>query len=202
MRSRASLPVLSFLLLSLAVIVSSSPYDARYTQHNLNTNPDPLAPVKSFTGAWENHTYFPSPSNWRSLPTYTILMDRWVDGDPTLNDYDGTMYEWDVMANQIRHGGDIQGLLGSSGRTLDYLQGMGVKALYIAGTPFINMPWQYDQYSALDFSILEPHFGTIDDWRTLVTELHNRGVSRGRAQQLGPVEPRSLAAPLYPATWC
>ena len=33
----------------------------------------------------------------------------------------------------------------------------------IAGTPLINMPWQYDQYSTLDFSIPEPHFGTTDD---------------------------------------
>jgi alpha-1,3-glucan synthase len=29
-------------------------------------------------------------------------------------------------------------------RSLDYLQGMGVKALYIAGTPWLNMPWQAD----------------------------------------------------------
>ena len=196
MRSPAFSSFLPFLFLSLAFIVSSSPYDARYSQHNLNTNPDPLAPVTSFAGAWENHTYFPSPSNWRSLPTYTILMDRWVDGDPTLNDYDRTLYEWDIMANQIRHGGDIQGLLGASGRTLDYLQGMGVKALYIAGTPFINMPWQYDQYSALDFSILEPHFGTIDDWRNLVTELHKREVSRGPALQRNDLRPFPRTAPL------
>ena len=29
-------------------------------------------------------------------------------------------------------------------RGLDYLQAMGYKCLYIAGTYFVNMPWQAD----------------------------------------------------------
>ena len=165
------------LLGALFTAIFGSPYDVRFIDYNLNLNPDTNAPVTSFSASWEGHSYFSSPVNWRSLPTYTVLMDRWADGDPSRNDYDGTMYEWDMMSNQLRYGGDIQGFLGAGGRTLDYVQSMGIKALYVAGTPFINMPWQYDQYSALDFTILAPHFGTIDDWRQLVTELHNRGVS-------------------------
>lgn len=44
-----------------------------------------------------------------------------------------------MQANELRHGGDIQGLLSGNYRTLDYLQGAGYGAIYLAGTPFINM---------------------------------------------------------------
>jgi alpha-1,3-glucan synthase len=48
--------------------------------------------------------------------------------------------------------------------------------LYIAGSPFINQPWGYDQYSPLDLSILDPHFGTIQTWRHAIDEIHARGM--------------------------
>ena len=51
-----------------------------------------------------------------------------------------------------------------------------VQGLYIAGSPFINQPWGYDQYSPLDLSILDPHFGTIQTWRDAIDEIHARGM--------------------------
>lgn len=70
------------------------------------------------------------------------------------------MFEHDLNSNQMRHGGDLEGLID----TLDYLQGMGIRGLYLAGSPFINFPWEYDQFGPLDLTILEPHFGTIATW--------------------------------------
>jgi alpha-1,3-glucan synthase len=29
-------------------------------------------------------------------------------------------------------------------------------------------------YSALDFSLVDPHWGTLDDWRSLIDDLHSR----------------------------
>ena len=48
------------------------------------------------------------------------------------------------------------------------------QGLYIAGSPFINQPWGYDQYSPLDLSILDPHFGTISLWQSAIDEIHAR----------------------------
>lgn len=76
------------------------------------------------------------------------------------------------MQTQLRHGGDLQGLIDS----LDYIQGIGVKAVYIAGSPMINMPWGADQYSPLDFSLLDMHFGNIDIWREAIEAIHSRGL--------------------------
>ncbi|KAH8912430.1 hypothetical protein BR93DRAFT_922389, partial [Coniochaeta sp. PMI_546] len=53
----------------------------------------------------------------------------------------------------MRHGGDLQGLVDS----LDYIAGMGVKAIYIAGSIFINQPWGADSYSVSIPSLSVPN---------------------------------------------
>jgi len=60
--------------------------------------------------------------------------------------------------------------------SLDYLHGMGIKAIYIAGSPFINLPWTADSYSPVDLTVLDHHFGTIDEWRHVIEEIHRRGM--------------------------
>ncbi len=55
--------------------------------------------------------------------TIRIHLCRFVNGDPTNDDINGTAFEHDISSNQMRHGGDLQGLLD----TLDYIAGMGVK---------------------------------------------------------------------------
>ena len=102
-------------------LVAGLRYDPAFMDYNLNQNPNADHPV-DYWGEWENHTYHPSPDNWR-FPFYTITLDRYVDGDPTNNEANGTVFEHDWMTNQFRFGGDARGLMGS----LDYVQGMGVK---------------------------------------------------------------------------
>lgn len=41
---------------------------------NLNENQDAQHPL-DYSGKWENHDFFPSPSNWR-FPFYVIGPDR------------------------------------------------------------------------------------------------------------------------------
>ncbi|OCK84430.1 glycosyltransferase family 5 protein [Lepidopterella palustris CBS 459.81] len=160
-----------FCLLALLVAsVAALRYDPQYVDFNLNQKQDAVNPL-DYWGEWENHTFQPSPSNWR-FPFYTLFLDRFVNADPTNDDANGTFFEQDLLSTQLRHGGDILGVMDS----LDYLQGMGIKAIYIAGSPFINQPWQADSYSPTDFSLLDPHFGTIENWRTVIDEIHKRGM--------------------------
>ncbi|KAF8334274.1 modular protein with glycoside hydrolase family 13 and glycosyltransferase family 5 domains [Cantharellus anzutake] len=53
---------------------------------------------------------------------------------------------------------------------------MGIGVIFIAGTPFLNMPWQADSYSPLDFSLMDPHWGTISDWVAAIDAIHARGM--------------------------
>ncbi|CAP82936.1 Pc15g00500 [Penicillium rubens Wisconsin 54-1255] len=166
MNWRYTIPVLAF----LATPGISWPYDETLVAYNLNENQTATNP-SDYWGEWPDHTYFPSPENWR-FPVYTLFLDRFVNGDPTNDNVNGTLFEHDINSNQMRHGGDVVGLLD----TLDYLQGMGIKGLYLAGLVLMNQPWGSDGYSALDTTLLDQHFGTIQTWRAAITEIHNRGM--------------------------
>ena len=100
-------------------------YDPAWTQYNLNTNQTATDPI-NYWGEWSGHSYTPSPDNWR-FPFYTLFIDRFVNGDPTNDNSNNTAFEHDLDSNQMRNGGDLQGLID----TLDYLQGMGVKVSVI-----------------------------------------------------------------------
>ncbi|CEL08688.1 Putative Alpha-1,3-glucan synthase Ags1 [Aspergillus calidoustus] len=161
---------LAALLLRSAVV--AWPYDESLVDYNVNTNKDATNPAE-YSGTWPDHEgdYFPSPDNWR-FPFYTLFMDRFVNGDPENDNINGTAFEHDLNSNQMRHGGDVAGLID----TLDYLQGMGIKGIYLAGTILMNQPWGSDGYSALDTTLLDQHFGKIQEWRNAITEIHKRGM--------------------------
>jgi len=172
-------------LLSIATLTLASPYRDDLVQYNLNVNKGAQSPLE-YQASRQNTTYTPSPSNWRAIPFYTILLDKFADGDPSNNDYFGTMFEYDWRETQLRAGGDLKGLVSK----LDYLYGMGVRGVFISGTPFINMIWQADGKcslpvlfhlpciklvlgtSPLDFTVLDPHWGTLDDWRSTIDTIH------------------------------
>jgi len=191
--------ILSLLFLCLVTTLTSAlHYDKNYVGYNLNENPTAVDPLE-YTGLWKDHTFQPSPQNWR-FPFYTLFLDRFVNGDPSNDDINGTVFEHDPLLvlrpsrpspkfdsttpittimltllcrqTQLRHGGDLQGLVDS----LDYIQGMGVKAIYVAGTIFMNEPWGSDGYSPLDFTLLDQHFGDIQMWRTAINAIHDRGM--------------------------
>lgn len=110
-------------LLLLSAVVPAYRYDPAYTEYNLNQNQLTDDALK-YWGQWHDDVaeYTPSPKNWR-MPFYTLFLDRFVNGDPYNDDINGTAFERDPNSNQMRHGGDLQGLID----TLDYLHGMGIK---------------------------------------------------------------------------
>lgn len=117
-----SLTAMSLLYLLLAAPVAQAlRYDPAYSEYNLNTNQQAVSPL-DYSGEREGFTYHPSPDNWR-FPFYTVMLDKWVNGDPSNDNANGTLFEQDIWSTQLRHGGDIQGLVDS----LDYIQGMGIK---------------------------------------------------------------------------
>ncbi|THZ81338.1 alpha-1,3-glucan synthase [Aureobasidium pullulans] len=145
-------------------------WSADQVEWNLNQNENATGPLE-YWGEWENHPKTPSPSNWR-MPFYMLTLDRFVDGQPSNNDANGTVFENDWTTNQFRFGGDAKGLMDN----LDWIQDLGIKAIYFSGSPFINMPWASDGFGPLDFTLLDAHHGTIDEWRQLIQELHTRGM--------------------------
>lgn len=66
--------------------------------------------------------------------------------------------------------GDLQGIL----QKLDYLQSLGVDALWIS--PFFPSP-QFDcGYDVVDYTGIHPEYGTMEDFDGLLDEAHRRGM--------------------------
>ncbi len=111
---------------------------------------------------------------------YFVLPDRFANGDPG-NDKGG--YPGDRMSTGydpadkgFYHGGDLRGLIDR----LDYIQGLGTTAIWLAPV-FKNRPVQADSagyhgYWITDFTQVDPHFGTNDDLKRLVRKAHERGM--------------------------
>lgn len=158
------------LLLGLSRWANASYYDPVEVEWNLNVNQHAATPLEYFT-QWDNHTYNPSPKNWR-MPFYSFFIDRFVNGDPTNDNANGTSWEHDPTSTQLRHGGDMQGLVDS----LDYLHGLGIRGIYLVGSPMLNLPWSSDSYSPRDHTILDHHFGTLQQFRNAIEAIHARGM--------------------------
>jgi maltose alpha-D-glucosyltransferase/alpha-amylase len=66
--------------------------------------------------------------------------------------------------------GDLQGLVSK----LDYLQWLGIDALWLP--PFFTSPLDDGGYDVSDFRSILPEFGTLDEFKDLVTKAHERNM--------------------------
>jgi len=66
--------------------------------------------------------------------------------------------------------GDLQGLQSK----LDYLQWLGIDALWLP--PFFTSPLRDGGYDVADYKSILPEFGTLDEFRDLVTRAHERNM--------------------------
>ncbi|NJO05079.1 MAG: pullulanase-type alpha-1,6-glucosidase [Chloroflexaceae bacterium] len=124
---------------------------------------------------------------------YFVLPDRFNDADPTNNvgDDPGGTTEADILRHGYYpqdkgyyHGGDMQGIT----ERLDYLQELGITAIWMApvlknrpvqGPPDITNPATsagYHGYWTIDYTSIDPHFGSNADLQTLIDEAHARGM--------------------------
>jgi glycosidase len=130
-----------------------------------------------------------APADYRArLPQdeviYFLLPDRFENGDPA-NDHGGLSGDrlatgFDPTAKGFYHGGDLKGLT----KRLDYIQGMGVTAIWLApvfkNKPVQGLPGQesagYHGYWVTDFTTVDPHLGTDADFKAFVDAAHARGM--------------------------
>ena len=129
-----------------------------------------------------------APQQYRERPAqqeiiYFLLPDRFDNAD-THNDRGGLSGERDVTGYDptdpgFYHGGDLPGIT----RRLDYIQSLGATALWIAPV-FKNKTVQggrhpsagYHGYWITDFTRIDPHFGSEQDFERLVSAAHARGM--------------------------
>ncbi|GAB2684269.1 alpha-amylase family glycosyl hydrolase [Aliiglaciecola aliphaticivorans] len=111
---------------------------------------------------------------------YFVIPDRFYNGNPE-NDKGSASIPISQGGNIIDHmkgfhGGDIKGLE----QKLDYLKNLGISAIWM--TPILrNKAIQNDGYGhhgywILDFTQIDPHFGSHQDLKDLINAAHNKGI--------------------------
>jgi len=83
------------------------------------------------------------------------------------------IYEIYPRSFQDSNGDGVGGLNGILAR-LDYLVGLGIDAIWIS--PIYPSPMADFGYDVADYCGIDPIFGTMDDFKRLLTEVHNRGL--------------------------
>ena len=102
---------------------------------------------------------------------YLIMPDRFANGNEK-NDSDSNLQEKANRNNPGgRHGGDIQGIINN----LDYLQSLGVTALW--STPLCednDKGYSYHTYGQSDVYQIDARYGSNEDYKRLAAEMHKR----------------------------
>lgn len=82
---------------------------------------------------------------------------------------------YEVMVRSfVDSNGDGTGDLGGLISKLDYLQWLGVDALWLP--PFFTSPLRDGGYDVADYRTILPEFGTLDEFQELVTKAHERNM--------------------------
>ena len=122
----------------------------------------PVAPASDYA----------SPGLKASDLIYLITPDRFSNGDPTNDRAKGMLENKPNRSNpDARHGGDMAGITSH----LDYINQLGATAVWINPLLENNEPeWSYHGYAITNHYRIDPRFGTLDEYKTLVEEAHKR----------------------------
>ena len=109
---------------------------------------------------------------------YLIMTDRFADGDLTNDGPDGHSRAESAAAAAERakprgwHGGDLRGIE----QHLDYLQSLGVTAVWPTPVYQNHGPQAYHGYHTTDYYGVDEHYGSMADLQSLAAALHKRGM--------------------------
>lgn len=106
----------------------------------------------------------PTPEGWTAV---AASPDDW-DGQKRA-DISYQLLVYSFADNDGDKQGDIKGIISK----LDYINSLGVKAIWLS--PIHPSP-SYHGYDVTDYATVNPKFGTEDDFDQLVTEAHGKGI--------------------------
>ncbi len=106
------------------------------------------------------------PASGKTNEEYYHLVDDWYD----ISGLTKSPYRTDGKPDYFSfYGGDIAGVE----QELDYLQGLGVTAIYF--NPLFQAKSNH-KYDCADYMKLDPHFGTNDQFKAFVQAAHAKGI--------------------------
>ena len=101
---------------------------------------------------------------------YLIMPDRFANGDPTNDEPSGFPGSHDREKPRVYHGGDLRGVR----EHLPYLQDLGVTTIWLTPVLKNGATADYHGYGAVDLYSVDPHLGSVQDYRDLVDAAHKQ----------------------------
>lgn len=144
--------------------------------------------------------------DWDAANVYFLLTDRFYNGDPS-ND---TIVKREETAAALRgfEGGDFAGIQQKIEE--GYFTKLGINAIWLTpifeqieggvneGTGFT---YAYHGYWAKDWTAVEPTYGTMDEFKSLVKTAHDQGIRILLDVVINHTGPVTESDPLWPEEW-
>jgi neopullulanase len=101
---------------------------------------------------------------------YLIMPDRFSNGDPSNDEPAEFPGSHDRTRPQAWHGGDLKGVCDH----ISYLKELGVTTVWLTPVVKNGATQDYHGYGAVDLYAVDPHLGSLDDYKGLVSDLHKQ----------------------------
>ena len=125
----------------------------------------------NYTLSLSNHI-----TDWRNEIIYFMLTDRFADGDSTNNSQMPSQDDYSPSDGKKYQGGDFKGIINK----INYLKNLGITTIWI--TSPVKQAWENSQYASYhgywpqNFKDVDPHLGTMADFREMVKVAHDNGI--------------------------
>lgn len=126
--------------------------------------------LQCFTVPWMNPADINETPDWvNETVWYQIFPDRFCRGENSPEDAEIEPWRTGEVTNAERFGGNLNGIR----EKLPYLAGLGITGIYL--NPIMQAESNH-KYDTTDYTRIDPHFGTEEEFAVLVSEAHRLGI--------------------------
>ena len=126
--------------------------------------------LQCFTVPWMNPADVNETPKWvNETVWYQIFPDRFCRGMESKAESDVLPWRTGEVSNEERFGGNLKGIR----EKLPYLTELGITGIYL--NPIMEAESNH-KYDTKDYTKIDPHFGTGEEFARLVREAHEQGI--------------------------
>lgn len=126
--------------------------------------------LQCFIVPWMNPADINRTPKWvNDTVWYQIFPDRFCNGTPERNTAEIVPWRTGKVTNDERFGGNLAGIR----KNLSYLKELGINGIYL--NPIMEAESNH-KYDTTDYTKIDPHFGTNEEFAQLVKEAHGHGI--------------------------
>lgn len=126
--------------------------------------------LQCFTVPWMNSADVNETPSWvNETVWYQIFPDRFCRGAEIKEEADVLPWRSGEVTNEERFGGDLNGIR----ERLPYLENLGITGIYL--NPIMEAESNH-KYDTTNYTKIDPHFGTEEEFVALVKEAHEHGI--------------------------